>query len=53
MIIVLDINECQTIQGVCQHGRCTNLQGGYRCQCQPGYSVSSDGKHCIGEYQHS
>ena len=44
-----DVNECQTIPGVCQNGRCLNLQGGYRCQCQPGYRVSADGKRCIGK----
>lgn len=48
-IFFTDVNECQTIPGVCQNGRCLNLQGGYRCQCQPGYRVSADGKRCIGK----
>ncbi|XP_078689789.1 aggrecan core protein-like [Branchiostoma floridae x Branchiostoma belcheri] len=35
-----DINECTT--SPCQHGRCENYPGGYRCTCSPGWT----GKNC-------
>ena len=44
-----DIDECRTVPGVCQNGRCYNTQGGYRCDCNPGYETSEDGKACFGE----
>ena len=31
----IDINECDTIPGICQQ-RCANLWGSYRCLCKPG-----------------
>ena len=44
-----DVDECRTVPGVCQNGRCYNTQGGYRCDCNPGYETSEDGKACFGE----
>ena len=44
-----DVDECLTVPGVCQNGRCYNTQGGYRCDCNPGYETSEDGKACFGE----
>ncbi|CAH1256352.1 BCAN [Branchiostoma lanceolatum] len=34
------INECQP----CQHGRCENKDGGYRCTCLPGWTGQSCGR---------
>lgn len=42
----VDINECQTIPGICQQ-RCANMWGSYRCHCQPGYRLSTDGRSCV------
>ncbi|XP_043471383.1 fibrillin-1-like [Leptopilina heterotoma] len=40
-----DIDECATIQGVCQH-TCSNTWGSFRCGCKPGYRLNSDNKTC-------
>lgn len=40
-----DINECETMQGVCQH-KCSNTWGSFRCGCEPGYRLNSDNKTC-------
>lgn len=42
-----DVNECLT-PGVCAHGTCLNLEGSFRCSCEPGYEVTSDEKGCQG-----
>ncbi len=46
----LDIDECKTIRGVCQNGRCINIQGSYRCDCFAGYNPSEDHKRCLGKH---
>ncbi|CAG9791106.1 unnamed protein product [Diatraea saccharalis] len=38
-----DINECNVIPGICQHGTCENLDPGFRCICDPGFHSDSDG----------
>ena len=44
-----DIDECREKPGICGIGQCRNLQGGYRCECPPGYQTSQDGKSCLGK----
>eukprot|EP00794_Sanderia_malayensis_P006969 gene6969-7754_t len=36
-------NECA--ENICSQG-CQNLEGGYRCYCQKGYRLASDGRTC-------
>ena len=45
-----DINECVTVPDVCAHGRCTNTQGGFRCECFSGYEPTEDGRACVGKF---
>ena len=44
---LLDVNECSTNNGGCQH-TCINTDGSYECQCRSGYRLSSNGRNCIG-----
>ena len=44
-----DINECATAKGGCDHD-CVNMDGSYRCVCHTGYTLSSDGKTCSGNF---
>ena len=47
--VCTDVDECFTVPGVCENGRCYNTQGGFRCDCNPGYETSEDGKACYGK----
>ena len=33
-----ELDECSLMQGICQHGTCTNTLGSYRCDCHTGYT---------------
>lgn len=71
VVCFIDINECRTLSGLCQYGRCRNkegrssvsplmstymiscccyffmhLSGGFTCDCQEGYTLTSDGRDC-------
>ena len=37
--VVADLDECRLMPDACQHGRCINTLGSYRCLCDPGYQV--------------
>lgn len=43
-----DINECGLRSRPCSH-RCMNTVGSFRCFCDPGYKLHSDGTSCIKE----
>ena len=45
-VFYLDVNECNTNNGGCQHN-CVNTDGSYECQCRSGYRFSS-GHSCTG-----
>ncbi|KRG07373.1 uncharacterized protein Dmoj_GI14125, isoform D [Drosophila mojavensis] len=40
-----DVDECQSIPGLCQQ-KCVNFWGGYRCTCNQGYELSHDNRTC-------
>jgi fibulin 1/2 len=42
---VSDIDECSVGPGLCQHN-CLNTWGSFRCTCQPGFTLQSDGRSC-------
>ena len=44
----LDVNECSTNNGGCQH-ECINTGGSYECRCRSGYQLSSNGRSCTGQ----
>ena len=44
------MNECAMNPEICQNGACENLDGSYRCICNPGYRADQSGKRCLGIY---
>ena len=44
-----DDNECEK-SGMCANGMCKNMDGSYKCICNPGYVLSPTGDVCIGKY---
>ena len=49
MLFFININECSSSNGACQHN-CTNTVGSYYCTCvdPAGYTLSEDGHNCTG-----
>ena len=46
--VMLDINECTRGTDNCAH-RCTNTLGSFRCSCNAGYRLASNGVSCNGK----
>lgn len=42
-----EINECKMMPDICQHGRCVNLVGSFRCECHPGFRYDEGSHQCI------
>lgn len=40
------MNECQ-VKGICKNGRCVNLRGSYRCECNSGFDMDGTGTMCV------
>ena len=36
------------MQGICDNGRCVNAQGGFKCECNQGYTLDGVGQNCLG-----
>ena len=45
---IIDINECSLGTSGCNQ-YCTNTIGSYVCSCYLGYSISFDGRTCVGK----
>ena len=43
----VDIDECSVGTDMCDHN-CQNTPGSYTCSCRPGYSLSQNGRTCVG-----
>ena len=48
LITPVDIDECQTNRGGCEHN-CTNTEGSFNCLCLQGFVLASDGLQCDGK----
>ena len=46
-----DILQCQTGNAGCEQ-LCIELIPGYKCDCEPGYLLNSNGSTCSGEQLH-
>ena len=40
-----EYDECEKVEHGCEYA-CIDTVGGYRCECQIGYELHSDGRHC-------
>ena len=40
-----DIDECARNGTLCQH-KCINNAGSYRCECEDGFTLDSNGRTC-------
>lgn len=49
MVCSLDINECLTANGGCEHN-CTNTVGGHNCSCLPGFELNDNNLNCTSKY---
>ena len=47
--IHVDDNECGFDNGGCDHV-CKNEHGSRKCSCNPGFTLSPDGRTCDGTY---
>ena len=47
--LFLDINECTTDNGGCDH-TCINEAGSYHCDCEDGFELDEDLHGCSGIY---
>lgn len=45
--IVADVDECSTVEDICENGECINQQGTFQCICPPGFEISPDGTKCV------
>ncbi len=48
-LLVLDINECIALPGVCVNGDCLNIEGSYRCHCHRGFQLAPNADECVGK----
>lgn len=44
-----DRDECAEDVDLCENGQCLNAPGGYRCECEVGFSPTEDLRACRGE----
>lgn len=50
LLLMTDVDECVERTGVCMNADCVNTNGGFRCNCNAGYKLTSTGDTCIGEF---
>ena len=47
LFYILDMNECAEA-GMCPNGVCFNMDGSYKCRCNPGFKQSPNQQVCYG-----
>lgn len=46
----VDVDECSINAELCSHGQCINYPGGYRCECDMGFTSTDKERTCVGMY---
>ena len=46
---IIDVDECAQGKAECQNF-CNNTDGSYFCFCKDGFTLDSDGKHCLRKW---
>ena len=41
-----NVNECLLYPNLCGNGKCDNVNGGFKCDCNQGYTVDETGNQC-------
>ena len=49
VVVRSDYNECHTT-GMCTNGHCVNLDGGFKCVCDVGFTLAEGGEVCVGKF---
>lgn len=49
--ILIDVDECGTIEDICENGECINNRGSFQCICPSGFELSPDGTKCVDQRQ--
>lgn len=42
------MDECADNVNLCENGQCLNAPGGYRCECEMGFTPTEDSRACQG-----
>ena len=47
LIFDLDVDECKLNKGLCEFGKCENIDGSFKCNCNEGFEAINKGKRCV------
>ncbi|XP_050313522.1 fibrillin-2-like [Anthonomus grandis grandis] len=45
----IEINECELMPNMCNHGQCMNTPGSFECMCNRGYIYDTESHQCIDD----
>ena len=50
-MLCVDIDECNSNNGGCEQ-TCSNVDGSFSCDCEIGFTLSGDGRTCLGLFDY-
>lgn len=48
-LCVLDIDDCASVPGLCEGGKCINTIGAFVCECSEGFTLIESTMKCLDE----